>query len=106
MTDTFEIELGERLYELEIKRFQPEGPYVWNQPPETGEIELGNAVLCTDGAAKFSMTLDDFISDYIWFNPGESARSALAKVERLAYEEMMQRLIDAHEERDLDKDDG
>ncbi len=47
---TVEIEIGDDVYEVDVRHFEPASPYRWGEAPEGGEIELDETVTLVAGS--------------------------------------------------------
>lgn len=111
MSDTVEIEIGDDTYEVEARTFSLPGKYRWNEPPESGELELDGTVLVVHGSDlpyserhRERITMDAFLRIYAEHHdiqgPNlERFATAALRLDDEVYEVLRQRAEDDFDDR-------
>lgn len=90
MSDWYEIELGDDIYEVEAISFEPFQAATFDSPAEGGEVELGDMVRINyrgGEEVKISIPLDDFIKVYAdYLSLSSDLQKARMKLEDKVYE--------------------
>lgn len=100
MNDEVQIEVGEVLYTITVDHFSPPGPYRWNEPPETGELDLSDEVQEEYEEDPFhhisrvnTVSLGDMCKAYAEYHL-ISVDAAREKIISICFERMLERMED------------